>query len=310
MDRHPRKKPRLLQEDLSIDDGTTSITPAWADPDDDGLDVSLATEKRRRKLRDTVHENSINGREYESRLRRQFEKVNPAPEWAANARRRLRTDPRERRHASTDSEEKEQEQESEAPLLSETGSVLSRRHTRVIEHGTLSVERLRDANLSAPAEGEIKSVRFHPSPQVSILLAASSDRRLRLYNVRYHSSIPTCAQTSYRSTGIPTPISTLYTFPPSRSPMPPSTLTVPPSFLLYRGRSILPTTSTRDLPCGRPEDYGGPRSAAPIKLPKTAAWKSAPSTQLAPFWPLRAAEGTFTLLTGVQVEDKWRVTSR
>lgn len=69
-------------------------------------------------------------------------------------------------------------------LLRGTESVLARRHTKALAPGTLSIERLRDANLSAKAEGEIKTVQFHPSPRIPVLLTASSDRRLRLYNVR------------------------------------------------------------------------------------------------------------------------------
>ena len=69
-------------------------------------------------------------------------------------------------------------------VLAGTESVLAPRRTRVLAPGTLSIERLRDANLSAKAEGEIKTVQFHPSAQIPVLLVASSDRRLRLYNVR------------------------------------------------------------------------------------------------------------------------------
>lgn len=45
--------------------------PAWVDPDDAGLKVSLASDNRLRKLRDAPDEDVITGKDYELRLRRQ-----------------------------------------------------------------------------------------------------------------------------------------------------------------------------------------------------------------------------------------------
>lgn len=44
---------------------------AWADPDDQNIQVSLTSDKRLRKLRDAPQEDAIGGRDYEARLRRQ-----------------------------------------------------------------------------------------------------------------------------------------------------------------------------------------------------------------------------------------------
>ncbi|KAI0761625.1 WD40-repeat-containing domain protein [Trametes elegans] len=167
---------------------------AWADDDDAAIEVSLATDKRRRKLRDGVAEDTVAGRDYERRLRRQFEKINPTPEWATNARKRLHGTAGKRRRLSTSSHSDEQADESEEKegvldsLLSGTGSVLAGRRAKILPHGTLSIVRLRDANLSAKAEGEVKVVQFHPSPQVPVLFTASSDRRLRLFTVDGHTN--------------------------------------------------------------------------------------------------------------------------
>ncbi|CDO70967.1 hypothetical protein BN946_scf184829.g76 [Trametes cinnabarina] len=166
---------------------------AWQDEDDVTLAVSLATDKRRRKLRDALAEDTVGGRDYERRLRRQYEKINPTPQWATNARKRLHGSAAKRRRSGTDSETDEGKDEDEADgvldtLLTGTGSVLAGRRAKILPHGTLSIERLRDANLSAKAEGEIKVVQFHPSPQVPVLFTASSDRRLRLFTVDGHSN--------------------------------------------------------------------------------------------------------------------------
>lgn len=175
---------------------STSQKPsAWTDDDDTTLQVSLTQDKRRRKLRDALAEDTVDGRDYERRLRSQFQKINPTPDWATKARKRLHgTAASKRRRSSSDSEPEQRDQE-ESPeeqedVLLGTGSVLPRPRSKVLALGNLSIERLRDANLSAQAEGEIKVIRFHPSPQVPVLLAASSDRRLRLFNVCVFSARP------------------------------------------------------------------------------------------------------------------------
>jgi hypothetical protein len=79
--------------------------------------------------------------------------------------------------------------EEDLDLLTSTGGILEgkERRSKTISPKTINIERLRDANLSARAEGELRTVQFHPSPQVPMLLTASADRRLRLFNVRIYS---------------------------------------------------------------------------------------------------------------------------
>ena len=67
----------FAEEGSSSDD-----EPAWVDSDDERLIVSLATNKRLRKLRLTESEDLVNGKEYTRRLRRQYEQLYPTPEWA------------------------------------------------------------------------------------------------------------------------------------------------------------------------------------------------------------------------------------
>lgn len=157
--------------------------PAWVDIDDVDVQVSLASDKRLRKLRDTAAEDEISGRDYERRLRRQFEKLNPTPQWASDARKKWSTAKR-RRSVSPSSSTSEEDLE----CLTSTGGILEgkQRRSKTLSSKTINIERLRDANLSARAEGELRTVQFHPSPQVPMLLTASADRRLRLFNVRIY----------------------------------------------------------------------------------------------------------------------------
>ena len=157
--------------------------PAWVDPDDLDVQISLASDKRLRKLRDTAAEDEIGGRDYERRLRRQFEKLNPTPQWASDARKK-RTIAKRRRSVSPSSSVSEEDLD----FLTSTGGILEgkQKRSKTLSQKTINIERLRDANLSARAEGELRTVQFHPSPQVPMLLTASADRRLRLFNVRIY----------------------------------------------------------------------------------------------------------------------------
>lgn len=157
--------------------------PAWVDTDDANLEVSLANNKRLRKMRDAPAEDVIGGREYERRLRRQFQRINPTPEWAQTARSKLR--PTKKRRASTSSVEADHDETMDEDLpeaLAATSGILGRR-PQALQQGTLAIERLRDANISAPAEGGIKAIQFHPATETPLLLTASDDRRLRFFNV-------------------------------------------------------------------------------------------------------------------------------
>lgn len=79
------------QEDASGDDGASSSSEAssskepvawtaksgkkaaaWSDPSDAHITVSLAGDKRLRKLRDAPTEDDVNGKTYESKLRRKW----------------------------------------------------------------------------------------------------------------------------------------------------------------------------------------------------------------------------------------------
>lgn len=169
----------------------TRKAPAWVDPDDANIQVSLTSHTRLRKLRDAPAEDTVGGREYERRLRRQYEQINPTPEWASKARRKLH--PKRRRSTSASDPDPDSEDELEdaiQDLLASTGGISSGKKLNVLTPGIISVDRLRDANQAAPAEGEIKSLQFHPSPQIPVLLTASTDRRLRLFHVRFLSCTP------------------------------------------------------------------------------------------------------------------------
>ncbi|KAG8932692.1 hypothetical protein FRC02_000723 [Tulasnella sp. 418] len=158
--------------------------PAWIDPSDNNISISLAEDTRLRKLRDSAGEDVINGKQYETKLRRQYEKVNPTPSWASAARKKLHGAKRRRSSSSTSSSI----EDPISSLFQSSGNIaedttISADRPVPLPPTTLSIERLRDANQSATTEGEVKMVRFHPSPTVPMLLTAGTDRRLRLFNI-------------------------------------------------------------------------------------------------------------------------------
>lgn len=224
-------------------------TPAWTDPDDTTLQVSLASDKRLRKLRDAPSDDAVGGREYERRLRRQYEKINPTPSWASNARKKLRSATSKRARSSTSSaSEAEDEGEDIFPeLLSSTGGLLGgTTKSKALPQGTLAIERLRDANQAAQSEGGIKALQFHPSPRVPVLMTAGADRRVRLFNV--------CTSLNCHKMMFLSPIRLMVTrihifkpctFPPSHSPLPISIPRAPPFYLRAPVPSTTHTTCSR-----------------------------------------------------------------
>lgn len=113
-----------------------------------------------------------------------FERINPVPQWAAEARSKLSGKKRRREELELDYSDVTSEDEDRVEkLLQSTAGILSQRRSKTIEKGNIDIVRLRDANQAARTEGDVEAVQFHPSPTVSVLLTAGADRRLRLFNV-------------------------------------------------------------------------------------------------------------------------------
>lgn len=163
-----------------------SKPPAWTDPSDTqpSAKVSLLSGPTRlRKLRQAVDEDEITGREYETRLREQFERINPEPAWARKTRRKAKGD-------DSDDEGVDGKADAVGNLLASTSGILAEakkkgRKSVVIPQGTLAIERVRDANQSVQGSGsgEVKVLAFHPKPAIPVLAVATADRRVRLFNV-------------------------------------------------------------------------------------------------------------------------------
>ncbi|KIM47345.1 hypothetical protein M413DRAFT_440781 [Hebeloma cylindrosporum] len=190
---HPSTSQKSLPKVLT---SSRSKPPAWTDPaDTKSTHISLLSGPTRlRKLRQTVDENEISGRDYETRLRAQFERINPEPAWARKARKKGKG-----RGGASDDEASDMDAEEDGDgvgdLLSSTTGILGVDQRRgrknvVLPQGTLAIERVRDANQSVQGSGsgDVRVLAFHPKPAVPVLCVATADRRIRLFNIDGHLS--------------------------------------------------------------------------------------------------------------------------
>jgi U3 small nucleolar RNA-associated protein 18 len=175
----------------------TKQESAWIDPSEvepTALVSLLSGSTRLRKLRHGEDEDIITGKDYETRLRAQFERVNPEPAWAKKARGSKRKNKTWDENDEDDGTgEDEEEEENVNDIITSTAGILNdktkmkKRGAVVIPSGTLSIERVRDANQSVQdtGSGEIRVLGFHPKPDVPVLCVATADRRVRLFNVSF-----------------------------------------------------------------------------------------------------------------------------
>ena len=160
------------------------LAAAWHDSDDERTLISLASAPRLRKLRRTEAEDIVDGREYAKRLRRQYELLNPRPEWAEQgpAKKQRRMD-----DSDADSDSDDDTPTDVAPLerlMRESGS-LARSNTtstskkRKLRPEVLSIQRLPDLPLTQPSA--ITSLTFHPT--LPLLLSSGPSGTLYLHHL-------------------------------------------------------------------------------------------------------------------------------
>jgi U3 small nucleolar RNA-associated protein 18 len=166
---------------------------AWEDSDDEKIMVSLATHSRMRKLRDTEADDHVTGKEYSRRLRRQFERIYPVPNWArppksSTKRRRLSASESESDSEMDVDADDEAAQTLSAPplaalLASSTNLSLSKtlRKATKLRPEVIDIARVTDANANAPSKSAIQCLSFHPTHP--LLLTSGLDSTLRLYHI-------------------------------------------------------------------------------------------------------------------------------
>lgn len=168
------------------DDNDSEI--AWEDSDDDTLNISLLSSDKVRKLRKVETDSTINGKSYITRLRSQFEKIYPKPEWVD----KLQLEENDMEDEDSDAEVigNEDDEITEASnndnnavlkLLSSTQQFIITKQLKLISPNKISITRLKDANHSKLSKAAIQSLSFHHSHP--LLLTGGFDRTLRIYHI-------------------------------------------------------------------------------------------------------------------------------
>ncbi|KAK4548952.1 hypothetical protein LTR36_008725 [Oleoguttula mirabilis] len=180
--------------DSDSDSAARSRHPAaWEDSDDERTLVSLASAPRLRKLRRTEAEDVVNGKEYARRLRRQFELLNPRPEWAQHAmqkpaRKKRRLSASDDDMASDDEMDMDDDIPSVAPLskllrdaesLVRSSGPSTGSKKRKLRPEVIDIQRTKDIALTQPSA--ITSLSFHPT--LPLLLSSGPSSTLYLHQI-------------------------------------------------------------------------------------------------------------------------------
>lgn len=156
--------------DEDIDDNEA----AWHDSDDERAAVSVVND-RAKKLRRSHDETALSGPTYVARLRAQFEKIYPRPEWVDS----LESEDIE----ETESTEDEQPESTARPLddlLNSTNTYVKTKQA-LLPPTRLLVTRLKDANIARRAQGPVLCLSFHTLHP--LLLTGGMDKSLRVFYI-------------------------------------------------------------------------------------------------------------------------------
>lgn len=211
-----------LRQDEPDQDEERARRVLWHDSDDERLTVSLASHTRLRKLRDTEADDVVSGREYIRRLRRQYERLHPTPDWVKYARKK--------RKMSHKNEDEDSDSESDVSVeggLSSSVKPLSEilRSTAPLtkqkpKAGTstvatslklrpeiIDIQRLKDIASSGPSS--VDTIEFHPDHP--LLLTAGPSSTINLYHISPSATNPNPLVTSLHVKGTPITTATFAT---------------------------------------------------------------------------------------------------
>ncbi|KAI8896359.1 WD40-repeat-containing domain protein [Globomyces pollinis-pini] len=142
------------EDDGMITETVDPTLPAWED--DDELVVNINDKARLRKLKKDFNESVVSGKEYEERLRTQYEKMNPTPSWAKVT-------------------------EGQQDMLFQTTQPLISTKRPIVNPEKFDIIRMKNANQQAYSQCVIQAIGFHPTAPV--MFTAGLDKTLRLFQI-------------------------------------------------------------------------------------------------------------------------------
>ncbi|WVQ70415.1 uncharacterized protein L199_008642 [Kwoniella botswanensis] len=163
----------------------------WNDPSDELVSVDISENRRlrkldrgkKRKIDGGAESEKVNGRELQDKLREQFERLHPPPQWA-----------KQRTSIGTPSL---------SSLLTSTKSFIAPsiaidgQKRPPLPQGNIDLQRVRNANQQNPTTGKreaadsnggIVDIAWHPSERVGVMAVAGGDRRVRFFNIDGHTN--------------------------------------------------------------------------------------------------------------------------
>ncbi|KAI2785748.1 hypothetical protein POX_h09507 [Penicillium oxalicum] len=191
-------------DEADEEDDDDAVPAVWHDSDDERIAVSLASQSKLRKLRNFESEDIISGTEYIRRLRRQFQRMNPTPEWAdpelASKRRKVDSDDSGmERDEEMDSDEDETLSSQPLAKLLQNTSDLTRIEDnskpgskRKLRQEVVNIQRLKDVGKAQPSS--IDSLMFHP--HYPLLLSSGPASTLFLHHISPSAPSPNPLLTS------------------------------------------------------------------------------------------------------------------
>ncbi|KAI8869023.1 WD40 repeat-like protein [Ramicandelaber brevisporus] len=157
---------------------------AWVDEDDENEDesaVSLTNRNRLRKLRTTVEETHVSAKEYENRLRQQFQSIHQTPKWAEQKKKTTTTSDAAGAGADNDEDEYADDEDYNLSVLSRTYNILDSARSSTLPATEINIARVRNGNQHGYTDGVIQSVDFHPS--ANVLMTSGLDKTVRLFEI-------------------------------------------------------------------------------------------------------------------------------
>ncbi|SCU97187.1 LAME_0F18844g1_1 [Lachancea meyersii CBS 8951] len=195
-------------DDSGSETGEVESSDAWSDSDDERVKVAFTATNKTKKLRTSYTEGRIRGRDYVQRLRSQFEKIYPRPQWVDSV------SGEDSEAGESDSDNDEDHERVINGDLSALSKILQSTYVyhdvsnRLLPPKVLDITRLKDANAMHPSRAAIQSLSFHPLKP--LLLTGGYDRTLRVYHIDGKNNH---LVTSLYLTGTPVQTCTFYVTP-------------------------------------------------------------------------------------------------
>lgn len=162
----------------------TGDAPAWEDSDDERLAVSLAGATRLRKLRISEAEDVVSGTEYSRRLRQQYLRLNPMPDWSKTSegrpsKRRRRSSAASDSSGASSGSDADIEAQPLRSFLRNANKLSAGTQKRRLRPEVIDIQRTRE--IPDRHKSAVDCLSFHP--EYPVLLSSSPASVLYLHHI-------------------------------------------------------------------------------------------------------------------------------